>query len=108
MTNAEVILQNNRTLKTGKVMRRSMTLEGVIVGCNNENLMLDSIVYDLEFSNSQIKEHQTNAIAESMLTKFSLEGFSLMLTDSIAKCKKDRTTIELLDIYFVTPSIQKR
>ena len=63
MINADVIMQSNSALKKVKVVGRSMTPEGVIVGPYNENPKLNSIECDVELSDSQEKEHVANSIA---------------------------------------------
>ena len=88
MINAEEMLQSDKTLEKGNVLGRCVTLEGFIISSCDENLKLNSIVHKVEFSNGQVKGHDSNKIAENMLKIFFLELFLLMLIDSIVDCKK--------------------
>ena len=78
------MFQNNRTLEKEKVVERSIIPKDVIVGRYEDNPKLNSIVYDVDFSDSQEKEHADNEMLERVLTKVDLEGFSLMLMHSIS------------------------
>ena len=47
---AEVKLPQGESEVLAKVLRRSVDEDGKVIGCYNENPILNTIVYDLEFS----------------------------------------------------------
>ena len=47
--------QRNNTLEKLKVVGRSVTLEGASIMLHDENTKLNSITFDIEFSDGQVK-----------------------------------------------------
>ena len=56
-------------MQTGKVIGRSVNHEVAIDGSYDDNPMLNSLSYDVEFPDGQVKEYSTNVIAENMLSR---------------------------------------
>ena len=54
-----------------------------MTGTYHDNPFLNTITYNVEFSDGQVKEYGTNIIAENMLTQVDSDGYSLSLMDSI-------------------------
>ena len=81
--NAEVMIQNGDEMAMVKVARRSLDTDGRMTGTYHDNPFLNTITYDVEFPNGQVKEYGTNIIAENMLTQVDSDGYSLSLMDSI-------------------------
>ena len=81
--NAEVMIQNGDEMAMGKVARRSLDADGRTTGTYHDNPFLNTITYDIEFPNGQVKEYGANIIAENMLTQVDLDGYSLSLIDRI-------------------------
>ena len=76
----------------GKVKRRAMGPEGTIAGHYDENPRLNSIIYEVEFPDGQVKEYAANVIADNMLSQVDSEGFSTTFLESIVDYKKDEAT----------------
>ena len=75
----------------------------------HDNPFLNTITYDIEFSNGQVKEYGANIIAKNMLTQVDLDGYSLSLMDSIIDHSKDPSqAIPMEDKYITTMSGQRR
>ena len=107
--NAEVMIQNGDEMAMGKVARRSLDADGRMTGTYHDNPFLNTITYDDEFPDGQIKEYGTNIIAENMLTQVDLDGYSLSLMDSIIDHQRDPSqAIPMEDKYITTKSGQKR
>ena len=87
--NAEVMIQNGDEMAMGKVNRRSLDADGRTTGTYHDNPFLNTITYDVEFPDGQVKEYGANIIAENMLTKVDLDGYSLSLMDSIIDHQRD-------------------
>ena len=107
--NAEVMIQNGDEMVMGKVTRRSLDADGRTTGTYHDNPFLNTITYDIEFPDGQVKEYSANIIAENMLTQVDSDGYSLSLMDSIIDHQRDPSQAILMeDKYITTKSGQKR
>jgi hypothetical protein len=59
---------------SGKVVRRKRELDGTVRGRANENSMLDTISYEIEFPDGRSDEYTANVIAENMYAQCDAEG----------------------------------
>ena len=55
----------------------------------HDNPFLNTITYDIEFSDGQVKEYGANIISKNMFIQVNLDGYSLSLIDSIIDHSKD-------------------
>ena len=107
--NAEVMIQNGDEMAMGKVARQYLDADGRTTGTYHDNPFLNTITYDVEFPDGQVKEYGTNIIAENMLTKVDSDGYSLSLMDSIIDHKRDPSqAIPMEDKHIATKSRQER
>ena len=107
--NAEVIIQNGAEMAMGKVVRQSLDADGRMTGTYHDNPFLNTVTYDVVFSDGQVKEYGANIIAENMLTQVDSDGYSLPLMDSIIDHHKDSSqAIPIEDKYITTKSRQRR
>ena len=67
LLHAEVQLQHDDWVTTGKVKHQASGLDGNMVGKYDNNPMLNSIMYEVEFADRTVKEYGANIIAEDML-----------------------------------------
>ena len=107
--NAEVMIQNGDEMAMGKVARRSLDADGRTTGTYHNNPFLNTITYDVEFPDGQVKEYGTNIIAENMLTEVDSDRYSLSLMDSIIDHQRDLSQAIPIedDKYIMTKSRQK-
>jgi hypothetical protein len=61
-------------IRSGKVLRRKRELDGTVRGRANDNLVLDTRTYEIEFPDGRSDEYTTNVIAENMYAKCDIEG----------------------------------
>ena len=109
INNAEVMIQNGDEMAMGKVARRSLDADGRTTGTYHDNPFLNTITYDVEFPDGQVKEYGANIIAENMLTQVDLDRYSLSLMDSIIDHQRyPSQAIPIEDKYITTKSGQKR
>ena len=54
-------------MTTGKVKHPALGPDGNMDGKYDNNLMLNSIMYEVEFADGTVKEYGANIIAENML-----------------------------------------
>ena len=76
LLNAEVQLQLGEKNFTGKVRRRALGPDGNIIGKYDNNPYLNSVMYGMEFIDSQVKEYGANIIVENMLSQVDSNGYS--------------------------------
>ena len=81
--NAEVQLQLGEQKVTGKVTQRATGPDWQVPGTYDNNPYLNSIIYDVEFPDGQVKEYAANNIAENMLTQVDSDGMSTTLMEGI-------------------------
>ena len=109
LINAEVQLQLGDNITMGKVKGRSLGDNGRVVGSYDDNPFLNSIVYDVEFPDGQVKEYAANILAENMLSQVDSEGHSTLLMKEIIDHRKDASiAVPMEDKYLVTRTGQRR
>ena len=92
LLNAEVALQLGEKMATGKVTRRAVGPDGTVAGTYDDNPYLNSVVYEIEFPDGQVKEYVANVIAENMLTQVDSKGFAVTMMEGIIDYKRDEAT----------------
>ena len=88
--------------------RQSLGLEGKIVGRYDDNPIMNSMIYEVELPESQVKDYAENVIARNMLSQVYDKGYSATLVDSIVYYKRDNSAVENSDKYVVTRRGQLR
>ena len=79
MINAEVTLPRGENLEKARVLRRSMGPDGKNTGQYDENPRLNSVLYDIDFPDGQVKEYSANLIAENLLDRLDYEFTSNLM-----------------------------
>jgi hypothetical protein len=87
--NSEVSLQVGEDMAVGKVTQRALGPDGTVAGTYDENPSLNTMIYEVEFPNGDVKEYAANIIAENMLTQVDTDGYSLTMMKGIIDYKKD-------------------
>ena len=109
LINAEVQLHVGERLAPGKVISRVVGPNGEQLGTFDINPYLNTIMYEVEFDDGQIREYGANIIAESMITQVDSDGFSSPLMKGIIDYRKDEAVaIDKQDMYVITKSGQRR
>ena len=105
---AELHLPQGEEMKSAKVMGRSKDADGNIIGTYNDDPMLNSISYAVEFPDGEIREYSANVIAENMYVQVDAEGFHHSLLDAILDYKRNDKAVDKADMYITTKSGQRR
>ena len=106
---SEVSLQMGEEMSVGKVIQRALGPDGEVAGSYDENPFLNTMIYEVEFPNGDIKEYAANIIAENMLTQVDLDGYSLTMMKGIIDFKRDdAVAVPKSDMYVVTSRGQKK
>ena len=108
LINAEILLQLDDKVVMGKVKDRSLGNDGKVVGSYDDNPILNSIIYDIEFPDGQVKEYLANILAENMLSQVDDNGHNRLVMDAIIDFKKDPTAVPMEDKYLFTMTGQCR
>ena len=74
INNEELILHGEELL-IDKVLRKSVDKQGKVIGNPDENPILNTLIYDVEFPGGNIKKYSANVIAENVLVNFDSEGY---------------------------------
>ena len=100
--NAEVLLPQGGEKRLAKVIKRSVDLDGKVIGNYNELLVLNTILYDVKFPDGSINPYSANLITENILMQADSYGLHHHLLEVILYHSKDKREIENKDKYFVT------
>jgi len=85
----EVQLQNGHEMAMGKVVRRALGPDGRTAGTYDENPILNSVIYEVEFPDGISKEYAANVIADNMIAQVDNDGISTTLMQGIVGYDKD-------------------
>jgi len=81
----------------------------MIMGSYDDNRFLNSMIYEVEFPDGQIKEYAANIIAKNILTQVDSDGYSITMMEGIIDYKKDNAVVVSKgDAYVVTHRGQRR
>ena len=67
LINAEVLLQQADSRVSGKVKRRALGPDGTTTGTYDDNPQCNTVIYEVEFPDGEVKEYLANIIAENIL-----------------------------------------
>jgi hypothetical protein len=107
--NARVLLQQGEEYVTCKIFGRATGPDGKTYGKYDENPCLNSVMYEVEMPDGQVKEYCANVIAQNMLAQVDPDGYSMALMGGIVDHRRDHTkAVSVEEAYVVTKSGQKR
>jgi len=98
---ATVDIKHKGEIFTGKVKQRACNDDGEMIGEANDNPMLDTRSYVVEFPDGDVSEYTANLIAESMIAQCDENGFDVKLLEAIVDHKKDGNAVADADRYFI-------
>ena len=87
-----------------KVIGHSKSEDGSTVGTYDDNPMLNTLVYDVEFPDGTVKEYSANVIAENLYSQVDTDGHSHILLDAIIDYKKSGGAVNKDEQYIITKS----
>lgn len=105
--NAEVVLPRGGSLSQGKVLRRLYGEDLKPIGLRNNNPILDTREYEVQFEDGEVSTYQANLIAEHMYSQCDEEGHRLMLLKEIIDHRKNGNAVAVDDGYVMTKSGNK-
>ena len=108
LINAEVQLQNDNKLQLAKVIRRAIGPDGTTSGSYDDDPRKNSLIYEVEFPDGQVKEYAANIIAENLLSQVDLDGFSKTIFDNIVDYQKSESATNKSDKYIYMKNGKRR
>ena len=90
---AQVLLPKGDEFRVGTVVRRRNDDNGNPIGRSNENPILDTREYEVEFGDGDVLEYSANVIAENLYSQVDAEGQRYVLLDSIIDHRKDASAV---------------
>ena len=108
LIHAELVLPHGEKMSNAKVKGRAKDTNGDEVGTFDPNPLLNSVLYDVEFSDGDIRQYSANIIAENMYSQVDEEGYSKTLFDSIVDYRSDGKAVTKDKMFVYTKSGQKR
>ena len=85
-----------------KVICRTIDSNGNIIGTFDENPVLNSLVYDVEFLYGAVKHYASNSIAENVLSQVDSSGSYTQALDNILLNRKLGNDLSMKDAYVTT------
>ena len=105
---AEVMLPHNGQICRGTVKRRHIDENCETPGQYDANPLLNSIIYDVEFSDGTIKEYAANIIAQNLHSILESNGNRKDILDAILDHKTDGNNTSKRNKHLITKSGKKR
>jgi hypothetical protein len=90
---AEVMLRQGDIMVPAHVVGRKHDAKGNPVGIANNNPLLDTRVYEVEFPDGHTEEYAANMITESIYAEVDPEGNQYLIIDEITGHQKDENAI---------------
>ena len=102
LINAEVVLPQGEEMQMAKVVRRAVDNNGKLVGTFDENPVLNSMIYDVQFPDGAVKQYAANIIAENILYQVDSNGKHSHVLEGIVDCKSDGSAVTKENAFVVT------
>ncbi len=79
----------------GTVKACKQDLDGNPIGCQSDNPILDTHLYDMEFPDGKVAPLTTNMMAKAMYAQCDVDGNEYLLLECFIDIQKDTTAISL-------------
>ena len=74
LINAQIYLPQGGKLSMGKVIHHAVDKHGKLIGTYNDNPILNSHLYEVEFPDGEVKELAANVLAENFMSQVDFNG----------------------------------
>ena len=99
LINAEVLLPQGEDLRAALVLGRAVDEQGRAIGNWNNNPLLNTLIYDVEFPDGEVKKYAANIIAENVLSQCDPDGHYSRTVASILDHKRDGSAVTKANKY---------
>ena len=93
LINAELRLPVDDSEQLARVVRRSVGPDGKLVGEFNDNPILNTLVYEVEFPDGQMKRYSANVIAENILQQVDGSGYHSHTLAGVVEARKGKSAL---------------
>ena len=76
---------------------RSVDENEEVIGDHNDNPILNTMLYGVEFPDEVVKPYAANTIAENILVSVELDGYHCQMLDCILDHKKEAKAVDQSD-----------
>ena len=102
LISAEVLLPQGEEQQLAKVLRRSVDQDGKFIGQLHKNPLFNTLIYDIEFPNGDVRKYAANIIAVNLLAQVDPEGYHTNVLEEILDHKRNGTAVPMSGKYFKT------
>ena len=96
-------------MQRGKVVARKRSHDGNLIGTSNENPVLDSRIYTVDFGDGEYSDYSTNVLMENLYAQVDDEGNQFNIFDGIISHQKLNSAINTEDGFYANKfGIKKR
>ena len=88
-----------------RVTKRPKDANGLPMGKSNENPILDTIIYEVEYVDGHKASLTSNAISQNMFAQFDDEGNRHVLFDAIIDHRHTALALKQADTFIVTSTL---
>ena len=93
LINAELMLPQRDAYMPAKVVQRTVKDDGSTMGTYNANPLYNTVTYDVEFPDGEIKEYAANIIAENMLRQLDPDEKGTLQLHNITNHMKTESAV---------------
>ena len=93
--NAEKLLLRGDRMARGQVVCQKHDADGNPIGRSNQNPILDTCLYDVDFPVGEMTELAANIIAESIYTQCDVEGNEYFLLEAFVDHRKNGSALNV-------------
>ena len=104
LINLELYLPQGSSMRKARVLGRTVGPDDRTLGTWDDNHFLNTLVYDVEFLDGEVKEYSANVIGKNLLDQVDLEGYSVYSFDCIVDYRKEDDAVSMKDQYVEMPS----
>ncbi len=99
LINVELMMPQQDHMRSAKVMGQTIGPTGRVDGTYDENPILNTMMYDVEFNDGEVREYAANVIAENLLNQVDDEGFTMTRLKSINDHKTTDSAVTKSNAY---------
>ena len=101
-TTSSLVLGDDDNNKNDNNNDSPYSAHGQVIGQHHNNTLLNTLMYDIEFPNGDVRKYAANIIAVNLSAQVDREGFHTNVLEAIMDHKRDRTAVPMSRKYFKT------
>ena len=104
----QVSLPYKGELRLGHILRRKRNESGELIGTQNENPIMDTRIYEVDFGEGTYHDYTTNLIMENLYSQVDDFGQQHSILKGIVDAKSDETALQKRDGWITMPNNLRR